>query len=239
MIPKIIHYCWFGKSKKSEAVNMYIENWKNILLDYTIIEWNEKNFNINCNDYVREAYKAKKWAFVSDYARLWVLYSVGGIYLDTDVEILQSFDSLLENSFFIGGESKYSICTAVIGARADSDIVKELLSLYDGKHFLIDGRENAIPNSQLIFNYFKEIHDYKVSQNVYATEQFSIYPSEYFSPINCYTLKKKITPNTYTVHHFASTWKTDNEIKKEKLKSVITRIIGEENRQKIKQMIKR
>ena len=101
MIPKIIHYCWFGRKPKSEEFNKYLESWKRFCPDYEIKEWNESNFDLNKNDYCREAYEAKKWAFVADYVRLKVLEKYGGIYMDTDVELIKSLDKFLHYNAFM------------------------------------------------------------------------------------------------------------------------------------------
>ena len=135
MIPKIIHYCWFGGSPKNEKIRFCMESWKKVLPDYEIREWSEKDlFRFSDNRYVRQAYEAKKWAFVSDVFRLFALYKEGGIYLDTDVEVRKTFSPLLEGDFFIGSEKHgrfESIGTAVIGAAAGNGIIKDMLSVYE------------------------------------------------------------------------------------------------------------
>ena len=161
MIPKIIHYCWFGGNELSKDAKKYIEIWHSLCPEYQIIEWNETNFDVESVPYVREAYEQRKWAFVSDYARLYALKKYGGIYLDTDVEILKPLDALLYNKAFIGAESKYSICTAVIGAEKDASFIGELMSLYDGIHFVNKQKIDLTPNSQRVFEYLKSVYDYK------------------------------------------------------------------------------
>ena len=128
-IPKVIHYCWFGKNKLSKSAKKCIKSWKKHLPNYEIIEWNENNFDINCNEYVREAYKSKKYAFVSDYARIYALYNYGGIYMDTDVEVIKSLDKFLCNDAFAGLENEYSIQTAVMGCCKGNLLFKEFLIL--------------------------------------------------------------------------------------------------------------
>ena len=110
-IPKIIHYCWFGRGEKPEIVKRCINSWKENLKDYEIIEWNENNFDININNYVKEAYENKKYAFVSDYVRVYALYNMGGIYFDTDVEVFKSLDEFLQEDSFWGFEEKDYIAT--------------------------------------------------------------------------------------------------------------------------------
>ena len=113
MIPKKIHYCWFGGNPLPELAIKCLESWKKYCPDYEIIEWNETNFNLDSCEYVREAYQAKKWAFVSDYARLKVVYDNGGIYLDTDVELIKSLDRLLKNKSFFGTETTGVVATGL------------------------------------------------------------------------------------------------------------------------------
>ena len=114
MISKKIHYVWFGRGEKNERIKHCIESWKKYLPDYEIIEWNEDNFDINLNDFTKQAYESKKWAYVSDVARLWVLYNEGGIYFDTDVEVYQPLDIFLNQEGFMGFESEHYLSTATI-----------------------------------------------------------------------------------------------------------------------------
>ena len=120
MIPKIIHYCWFGGKKKPENVEQYILSWKNKCPDYEIREWNENNFDIKSNCFCKEAYEKKKWAFVSDYARLAILYKYGGIYMDTDVEVIKPFDNLLTYQAFLCFESSKMVSIGTLGAKKES-----------------------------------------------------------------------------------------------------------------------
>lgn len=238
MIPKIIHYCWFGGRPLPEDVTRYINTWKVKCPNYTIVQWNENNFDISTNTFVEQAYKNKSWAFVSDYARLKALYDFGGIYLDTDVEVLKSFDILLDNKSFMCAESNYSICTATIGAEKGSEFIKELMLLYNNKSFIYDGKENTKPNSKIVFDFISEVDGYKFSNEIFKTSDYTIYPATYFSPINCYTLKSNITDETYSIHWYKGTWKSAKERNKDIFFARITRIIGEERREELKKLLK-
>jgi len=138
-IPKVIHYCWFGGNEKSKLIKKCIDSWKKYCPDYEIKEWNESNFDIEINNYVKEAYEAKKWAFVSDYARLWIVYNYGGIYLDTDVELIKSLDNLLNYKAYFGSEDGKLINTGLgFGAIKDNEFVKKIKDDYEYIHFIKD-----------------------------------------------------------------------------------------------------
>ena len=150
-IPRIIHYCWFGGKEKPEIVKRCIKSWKDILVDYEIKEWNESNFDINSNLFVKQAYEAGKFAFVSDFVRVNALYNYGGIYLDTDVEVFKSFDDLLDNDSFWGFEEKNYIATSTIGCKKGNKLIKEFLSKYDDKKFIFEnGQENLETNVSIV-----------------------------------------------------------------------------------------
>lgn len=240
MIPKIIHYCWFGEAYKNQSVLTYIDSWKKFNPNFEIIEWNENNFDISINDYVKEAYRNKKWAFVSDYARLYALYNYGGIYLDTDVEVIKPFDSLLNTKTFMGAESQFSICTATIGAEKGSELIKEIMQSYEGKHFFTNNKMDTMPNSQRIFHILSDHYKYKHSvKDIQDLDVCIIYPQDFFSPINCYTFYEEITERTICIHRYAGTWKNSREKLKDKGIVFLTRIIGENLREKIKRTLKK
>ena len=138
-IPKKIHYIWIGGNAKPQSVYDCIESWKKACPDYEIIEWNESNFDINANRYAREAYEAKKFAFVTDYMRLVILKNEGGIYVDTDLEILKNFDGFLEHDCFFGFENQVSLLTACFGAKKGCKFIDYLLSYYDDRSFKLKG----------------------------------------------------------------------------------------------------
>lgn len=214
MIPKVIHYCWFGHNPKSELMLRCIASWKKYCPDYEIIEWNEDNFDISQNDYAREAYEEKKWAFVTDYARLWIVYNHGGIYLDTDVELVRSLDDLLIESAFFGFEDGQSIATGLgFGAEIGNPVVEAMLRDYDMIHFRqMDGTLDKLPcpvrNTKAIEGFLigrKDLLD------VLRTEHASFYPPEYFCPLSADGLTMKKTDHTYAIHWFSATWLSADE----------------------------
>ena len=215
MIPKIIHYCWFGGKPKPDDVQAYIDSWRRFCPDYEIREWNESNFDVNENTYCKEAYEAKKWAFVSDYARVKVLYDYGGIYLDTDVELVQSFDSLLDNKMFMGFENDRMISTATIGAEAHHVFVGEILQAYSKRHFMNpDGSLDMMTNVQLITELLIQNHGLAAN----GKEQF-LQLGIHVLPMECFVAKDYWTgwiladDTTYAIHHYASTWINEEDRK--------------------------
>ena len=229
-IAKIIHYCWFGDKQKSEFINKCISSWNNILEDYEIIEWNESNFNININNYVREAYEQKKYAFVSDYVRVYALYNYGGIYLDTDVEVFKKFDDLLENDSFWGFEEKDYIATSTIGAKKGNKLIKEFLDSYENRSFLNeDGSIDTLTNVTIVSEIISNL-GIKLDGTFQKIDNLAvIYPQEYFSPydyINCYSKK---TNNTYTMHHFYKSWVPFSARLKAFAKKSLAKTFGGEN----------
>lgn len=222
MIPKKIHYCWFGGNPLPEDAQKYLESWKKFCPDYEIIRWDEKNFDINQLPYVQEAFKAKKWAFITDYVRLYALYSYGGIYMDTDVEVLKSLDSFLELRAFSGFENEENIPTGIMAAEKELPIIKELMGYYNNLHFINeDGTLNLRTNVEIITEYFEK-KGFIGNNKKQVISDFTIFPKDYFCPKDYRTLEIKITPNTYTIHHFASSWIPQ----KNKWKKIIKKILG-------------
>lgn len=206
LIPKKIHFCWFGGKPLSEETKKYIESWKVHCPDYEIIEWNETNFDINSNNYVKEAYEAKKWAFVTDYVRLYVLYNEGGIYMDTDVEVLKKLDQFLVHDAFSGFETEKDIPTGIMGSRKELPLFKKLLEYYDNRHFIKqDGSYDMTTNVSIISDICKQ-YGLKRNNKLQNIEGFVLYPSDYFCPKSHDTGKIDLTSNTVTIHHFAGSW---------------------------------
>lgn len=240
-IPKIIHYCWFGKKEKPSVVKKCIETWRNILSDYQIIEWNENSFDINFNEFVREAYENGKFAFVSDYVRVYSLYNYGGIYLDTDVEVYKPFSKeILKNDSFWGFEEKNYIATSTIGAKKGNSLIKTFLESYDNKRFIKkNGEFDTLTNVAIVTDIIKKLGVNLDGRYQKIDDIATFYPQEYFSPydyINCYSKK---TDNTYTEHHFYKSWLPFEERIKGRCKKVIAKLIGGERIAKVREKISR
>lgn len=227
-IPKIIHYCWFGRGLKSKSVFECIESWKRILPDYEIIEWNESNFDISQNAYVQEAYNEKKWAFVSDYVRLYALYNFGGIYLDTDVELIKNIDCFLIFSNFMGLEDKSRIMTAVIGSEKGSAWIKYLLDDYSNRSFYKNnGSLDLMTNVERVTLLAKKQGFMEINDKTSSFKNVIVFSTEYFSPKSPLSGKVNKTSNTYCIHHFESSW--INKGYKDILRKYIVLVMGEKN----------
>lgn len=207
MIPKIIHYCWFGGNEKSDTIKKCIASWKKYLPEYEIMEWNEETFDLYSNLYVEQAYTARKWAFVSDYVRLYALYHHGGLYMDTDVEVLKPLDEFLDAPAFTGFESKDSPITAIFGAEKHNAIIRELLEDYNDRCFLRpDGSFDLKTNTAAITERFLTM-GIKPNGKLQKLEGIHIYPAIYFCPNNLTRIWDKPSARSYTIHHFEGSWK--------------------------------
>lgn len=229
MIPKKIHYCWFGGKELPEDVKSYIETWKKYCPDYEIIEWNENNFDVTQNQYCKEAYEAKKWAFVSDYARLKVLYDFGGIYMDTDVEVVRPLDDLLQYNWFSGFESEDRIPTGTMGAGWNSTVIKIFLDNYNERHFIKDdGSFDLTTNVEVMTKLLKEKYKVQLNNTRQIFDNNSLLlPFDYLCAKSFFTGEISKTENTYTIHHFKGTWRTKNDIKKDKVRKILVKCFGE------------
>ena len=214
MIPKIIHYCWFGRGPMPELALYCIESWKKFLPDYELRLWNEDTFDVNAVPYVREAYKVRKFAFVTDYVRLWALDKFGGIYMDTDVEVLKPLDDFLELPAFTGYErATNDVCCPVTGIMASESggvWVREQLAYYKKRHFIrIDGTMDVTPNTQIITS-IMQMNGF-LADGMYGVykENMHVFPSDYFCPKRWDTKEMIMTENTYCIHHFSGSWKVN------------------------------
>ena len=214
MIPKIIHYCWFGGNPLPELARKCIASWKKYFPNYEIKEWNESNYDVYKIPYTSEAYNAKKYAFVSDYARFDILYQYGGIYFDTDVEAIKSFDSILKNGGFMGLETTGSVAAGLgIGCNAGLGIAYQILEFYTSLHFI---NSDGSYNTKTVVEYVTEIlkkHGLKNENTIQQFDGFTVYPTEYFCPYSLKTYTLNITDNTYSIHHYEASWLSKNEKK--------------------------
>ena len=223
---KIIHYCWFGGKKLPKDVLKCIKTWKKYLPDYEIKEWNESNFDVNSHPFVKGAYENKKWAFVSDYVRIYALYNEGGIYFDTDLKVIKNPGKILEtDDMFLGYEDSGYVGTAVIGgAEPHNAFIKEILDYYDKidkfNPDIVYNYANPVVISKLLKNYKKETR--KEDGVDIFENNVHVYPRDYFFPISFDYTEKVFTENTCTVHLFNATW-TD---KRDKRMTTLNRKLG-------------
>lgn len=223
MIPKKIHYCWFGQSEKPKLAQKCIESWKKFCPDYELIEWNEENFDIHRNPYTEMCHIQRKYAFLTDYVRLWVVYQYGGIYMDTDVELIRPLDTLLKHTAYFGFENNEYINTGIgFGAEKNHLVIQKMLREYD---VLLDGKHGTIGCP--ILN-TRAMLSLGLQQNgaFQKLEDCTVYPAEYFNPYDDLTGRLKKTQNTYSIHWYAKTWVDKKSVFRSRFTRPFHRIFG-------------
>ncbi len=216
MIPKQIHFCWLSDEPYPTKIRQCVKSWKKYLPDYEIIKWDLNRFDINSAPWVKQAFEAKKYAFAADYIRFYALYNYGGIYLDSDVEVLKSFDPLLKLPYFVGNETSGTIEAAIMGAEKGCDWIGICLDYYEGRNFLSEKGEMDIRKLPEIMN--QVINIYKPIIQLSGKEDFNrisidgmndgvyVFPKDFFSPKIFDSRKIVITRNTYAIHHYQNSW---------------------------------
>lgn len=207
VIPKIVHYCWFGGARMPDRLRQYVDGWKQMLPDYEFIEWNDKNYDVTKNSYMYSAYQNRKWSFVTDYVRVDAVYSNGGIYLDTDVELIRRPDELLYNDAYIGFERLSTVNTgAGFGAVKGFPILGELLDFYANREFI----NNEDPNKMILCPVYEtellKKHGLTSNGSFQIVDDMCVYPVEYFNAKSLYSNRLRITDRTISVHHCTWTW---------------------------------
>lgn len=260
MIPKTIHYCWFGGAPKPKSVLRCIASWKKHCPDYEIIEWNETNIDVSMNRYTQEAYDAKAWGFVPDYLRLWIVYTYGGIYLDTDVQVIKKFDKLLHHTAFAGfeaGDVENGLFVALglgFGAEKGNCLIKEHMEIYDDISFINpDGTYNKLPSPHYTTALLIKYGLNRNSDTIQNLGGIVVYPTEWFCPKRLDTGITRTTKNTFSIHQFDASWfddegqKTKNDRwKRERIDYIkhipnrmLMRWLGDQRYQKLKKLLKR
>ncbi len=235
MIPKKIHYIWFGGNPLTPLAEKCIESWKKYCPDYEIVRWDESNFDINQNRYCREAYEAKKWAFASDYARLWVLVNEGGIYMDTDVEVLQPLDRFLCLQSFSGFEAEERLPTGLMASCRQQPFFERLLHDYADRSFLKpDGSPDLTTNVTAITKACVDA-GLVLNNTEQTVEGFTLFPSEYFCPKDWLTKEVHLTENSYAIHHFDGSWADGGT----RLKHKLMRALGPKGVKAVKRILGR
>lgn len=249
MIPKIIHYCWFGGNPLPDDAQKCIASWRKFLPEYEIKEWNESNFDVGCCSYVKEAYEAKKYAFVSDYARFYVLYREGGLYFDTDVEVIRNMDHIIAAGNFMGFEKslatkepeKVDAALGVnpglgLGVAPGLGLLRELLDFYEAKdHFAIEEGTVVDYTTQILTRHgLKNRHERQTVANV------TIYEADVLCPMDSTTGFVTLTNRTVSIHHYSCSWldKTTFNWRLHTLKNKLILLFGEKWVMKISRMVK-
>ena len=239
-IPKIIHYFWFGKNKMPDIFLECIKSWQKYCPDYKIIKWDEENFDVNICNYTKQAYEQKKYAFVSDYARFYILKKYGGIYLDIDVEILKPIDELLEQECFCGREnnSNFVATGLIIAARPNNKFVNSMLNYYNEQEKFENGTHTVCT---IASNILEKEYDFDIDNisEIQKLDNVTIYPAEYFCGYDMIARKKMITENTYSVHHYNSSWLGPKDKIVNFIRRIVYKTIGKKNYTKLKQKFKK
>ena len=250
MIPKVIHYCWFGGNPLPELAQKCIASWRKFFPDYEIKEWNESNFDVNIIPYTAQAYAAKKYAFVSDYARFWVLHREGGIYFDTDVEVIKPMDDIIERGPFMGIEVEakkvkgaYTMPMVApglgLGAEPKMEFYKKILDYYQNQNYV---DQNGKPNNITVVEHVTGLliqSGLKASNELQCVDDIWIYPQDYFNPLNANTGVLKITDNTRCIHWFAKSWCNRRNPLIEKVIQLCHRWFGDNSLAWLKRIFKR
>jgi hypothetical protein len=228
MIPRIIHYCWFGGNPLPELAQKCTASWKKYFPDYEIKEWNESNYDVHKIPYIDEAYKAKKYAFVSDYARFDILYQYGGIYFDTDVEVIKPFDDILKNGGFMGFESVGGVAAGLgMGCNAGLGLVYQFLEFYASLRFV---NPDSSYNLHTVVEYVTAIlqkNGLEPKNTIQALDGLTVYPTEYFCPKDFRTGILAITKNTHSIHHYDASWVPERDAEYIKLRWKINAAVGD------------
>lgn len=228
-IPRVIHYFWLGGNEKPDSVKNCIESWKKNCPDFEIKEWNESNYDIHKHPYMEKAYDEKKWAFVPDYGRLDIMYQYGGIYMDTDVEVLKDLSPLCEFKAFKGFENKEFVNDGQgFGCIPGLSIFKEMMECYDGDgpFEIVDGKRRYIESPRLCTKVLLR-HGLLQNGERQKVDEIEIFPAEYLCPLDYATGKLKITNNTYSIHHFDGSWQGKYAKQYQKLMQRLNRTFGE------------
>lgn len=237
MIPKIIHYCWLGDDSYPKKIQFCIDSWKRLLPDYELMLWDKHRFDIESVRWVKEAYQQKKYAFAADYIRCYALYNYGGIYLDSDVEVVRSYNELLELPYFLGRERVSGhIEAATMGFEKSHPLFRYLMDYYERHAFIENGKLNTRPMPRIIRDittaYYREVDIEQPKDFVHQEDVLNILPSDYFSPKENEHIYQ--TENTYSIHHYTGTWHSPiyNWMRK-----IILTLFGARCKEKIASMI--
>lgn len=235
MIPKIIHYCWFGEKPLPELAVKCIASWKRLCPDYEIVRWDEGNFDLNCCPYVQEAHETGRYAFVSDYARLYILLSQGGIYMDTDVELIRKPDKFLTHSAFSGFQDERRVQTGVMAAERKLPLFQYLLDYYNDRHFADEtGKQDDVTNVSIITEMLTA-KGLTPNGRYQLVDGLALYPRDFFCPKDLETGRITITENTHAIHYFDASWMTPRQ----RFHTKLAQILGPKTTKNLKRILRR
>ncbi len=227
MIPKKIHYCWVGGNPIPEKDRACIDSWRKFCPDYKIIEWNESNYDFSKSSYMKQAYEAKMWGFVPDYARLDIIYREGGIYLDTDVEMVRNLDDLLKYEAFMGFENRVGVALGLgFGAESGNLVIKQMRDMYEDFSFYKGDHTLNLVVSPVYSTEILKSYGLKANGKRQTVGNVEVFPPEYFAPL-CYADNRlRITENTYSIHWYHASWHTPEQRRQTRQAQKINRIFG-------------
>lgn len=212
MIPKIIHYCWFGRGEMPKIMKKCLKSWKKYCPDWQIIRWDEDSFDINSTLWTKQAYEAKKYAFVADYVRLKALCEMGGVYMDTDQELIKPLEPFMDKEMFVGFMSDINISCGVLGAVKEHPIISAFLKYYAERPFVQQDKAGEKPNTYLFTDLLVE-RGLVINDKYQVLDGVHVYPRTYFCPTSCVSIEDYRSKDTVSVHHWAMTWRSAKEKK--------------------------
>ncbi len=247
MIPKIIHYCWFGGNELPRSAQKCIASWRKFLPDYEIKRWDESNFDVNMIPYTAQAYAARKWAFVSDYARMWILYHEGGLYFDTDVEVIAPMDDIVERGAFMGievpgapGELPKVAPGLGLGVEPGHPIYKALLDHYAEQREFMDAEGRIVGGTVVSHNtQVLAEHGMQATNELQEVEGIWIYPMDFFNPLEDATGRLNKTANTRSIHWYSKTWVSNYGPVRTWLTRWAHRLLGVDFKKRLRRLLKR
>lgn len=241
MIPKIIHYCWFGNAKMPALEKKCLKSWKKYCHGFEIKRWDESNFDIESCEFTREAYKAKKWAFVADYVRLTVLKEYGGFYLDTDIELLKPIDDLIRFKAFSGFEDDKLVAAGFMGSEKENELFCQFLNYYQSVPFKNNDGSINMTSIPAVLTKICSSNGFTINNSFQEVNGFALFPSDFFYPKNYETGLTNITKNSYSIHHYSASWFKPKQRKQlrrswrlNRIKKALISILGEDTFKKIR-----
>lgn len=239
---KVIHYCWFGNNPLGPKEQKCIDSWKKYFPDFEIKLWNESNFDVKCNKYVEEAYNNKKYAFVSDFARFEIMYKYGGLYFDTDVEVIKPMHDLLQDKAFVGFETENQVNPGLVlwSKESGNEMFLQMLDTYRNMSFV---KEDGSLNTVTVCFYFTELlkkHGLNPNNSYQVLDNgFVVYPKDYFNPYDNETGVMNKTKNTYSIHWYAMSWLSKQELFISKITRIIHKYFGVNSLRWLNKLLKR